>query len=223
MTGGIEEALALAKAAAGTKDVKIGGGVSTVRQYLRSGPRRLDAPRVGARFSSAAERPSSGGARSLRVGVFRRSSRKASDHATHLVIGGGSRLRPPVASSRRALCARWHGTAAVDPRPNAFCSSLLVGQLFRGRGLGLRGLGRDRHEIHLCVHLVYLSLRGRVAPSRARGRGRPSKAGRFRSGPRRTARTCRGTWRRTSRPALAGEAKRARTIVGRKRQRRRLS
>lgn len=37
VTGGIEEALELAKQAAGDKDVKIGGGVSTVRQYLRAG------------------------------------------------------------------------------------------------------------------------------------------------------------------------------------------
>ncbi len=35
--GGIVEALRLAKAAAGDKDVKIGGGVSTVRQYLQAG------------------------------------------------------------------------------------------------------------------------------------------------------------------------------------------
>ncbi|MFK0165543.1 dihydrofolate reductase family protein [Rhizobium sp. NPDC090279] len=37
VTGGIEEALARAKAAAGDKDVKIGGGVSTVRQYVQAG------------------------------------------------------------------------------------------------------------------------------------------------------------------------------------------
>src|ERR1700733_13436106 len=37
VTGGIEEALQLAKQAAGDKDVKIGGGVSTVRQYLKAG------------------------------------------------------------------------------------------------------------------------------------------------------------------------------------------
>ena len=37
VTGGIEEALWLAQQAAGEKDVKIGGGVSTVRQYLRAG------------------------------------------------------------------------------------------------------------------------------------------------------------------------------------------
>ena len=37
VTDGIEAALAQAKAAAGDLDVKIGGGVSTVRQYLRAG------------------------------------------------------------------------------------------------------------------------------------------------------------------------------------------
>ena len=37
VTGGIEEALKLAKEAAGTKDIKIGGGASTVRQYLQAG------------------------------------------------------------------------------------------------------------------------------------------------------------------------------------------
>src|SRR5580692_2225505 len=37
VTGGIEEALKLAKQAAGSKDVKIGGGVSTVRQCLQAG------------------------------------------------------------------------------------------------------------------------------------------------------------------------------------------
>ena len=37
VTEGIEEALSRAKEAAGSKDVKIGGGVSTVRQYLKAG------------------------------------------------------------------------------------------------------------------------------------------------------------------------------------------
>ena len=35
VTGGIHEALAMAKAGAGAKDVRLGGGVSTVRQFLR--------------------------------------------------------------------------------------------------------------------------------------------------------------------------------------------
>jgi dihydrofolate reductase len=37
VTGGIEEALKRAKEAAHGKDVKIGGGASTVRQYLQAG------------------------------------------------------------------------------------------------------------------------------------------------------------------------------------------
>ena len=37
VTAGIDEALRLAKSAAGDKDVKIGGGVCTVRQYLQAG------------------------------------------------------------------------------------------------------------------------------------------------------------------------------------------
>ncbi len=36
VTGGIHEALSRAKEAAGDKDIKIGGGVSTVRQYLQA-------------------------------------------------------------------------------------------------------------------------------------------------------------------------------------------
>ncbi|MFN7923233.1 MAG: dihydrofolate reductase family protein [Bryobacteraceae bacterium] len=37
VTGGIEEALERAKAAAGDKDVRVGGGVETIRQYLQAG------------------------------------------------------------------------------------------------------------------------------------------------------------------------------------------
>lgn len=37
VTGGIHEALQRARAAAGERDVRIGGGVSTVRQYLQAG------------------------------------------------------------------------------------------------------------------------------------------------------------------------------------------
>jgi dihydrofolate reductase len=36
VTDGIESALAKAKAAAGGKDVRVGGGAATVRQYLRA-------------------------------------------------------------------------------------------------------------------------------------------------------------------------------------------
>jgi len=37
VTGGIHEALALAQAAAGTRDVRVGGGAATVREYLKAG------------------------------------------------------------------------------------------------------------------------------------------------------------------------------------------
>jgi len=37
VTGGIEEALARARAAAGGRDVRLGGGVSIIRQYLAAG------------------------------------------------------------------------------------------------------------------------------------------------------------------------------------------
>jgi dihydrofolate reductase len=37
VTDGIRAALESAKAAAGAKDVRIGGGVSTIRQYLKAG------------------------------------------------------------------------------------------------------------------------------------------------------------------------------------------
>ena len=37
VTEGIDEALARAKEAAGRKDVRLGGGVDTIRQYLRAG------------------------------------------------------------------------------------------------------------------------------------------------------------------------------------------
>ena len=37
VTGGIEEALTRARAAAGDKDIRIGGGPATVRQYLKAG------------------------------------------------------------------------------------------------------------------------------------------------------------------------------------------
>jgi dihydrofolate reductase len=37
VTGGIEDALARAKAAAGERDIRVGGGVATIRQYLAAG------------------------------------------------------------------------------------------------------------------------------------------------------------------------------------------
>ena len=87
VTGGIEEALRLAKQAAGDKDVKIGGGVSTVRQYLQAG--LIDslhlalAPVVlgqGEAMFTGLDLPALG---------FSVTEHKATEHATHFVIEKG--------------------------------------------------------------------------------------------------------------------------------------
>ena len=84
VTGGIEEALRFAKQAAGDKDVKIGGGVSTVRQYLRAG--LIDSVHLalapvalgqGEALLSGIDLPALG---------FSVTEHKATEHATHLVL-----------------------------------------------------------------------------------------------------------------------------------------
>ncbi|MBY5409046.1 dihydrofolate reductase [Rhizobium leguminosarum] len=84
VTGGIEEALDEAKAAAGDKDVKIGGGVSTVRQYLQAG--LIDelhfaiSPVVlgkGEAMFAGIDLPALG---------FRVAEHVATEHATHIVL-----------------------------------------------------------------------------------------------------------------------------------------
>ncbi|MBB2701712.1 dihydrofolate reductase [Rhizobium phaseoli] len=84
VTSGIEEALDKAKAAAGDKDVKIGGGVATVRQYLQAG--LVDelhfavAPVVlgkGEAIFAGIDLPALG---------FRVTEHVASEHATHIVL-----------------------------------------------------------------------------------------------------------------------------------------
>ncbi|MBP2445308.1 dihydrofolate reductase family protein [Rhizobium leguminosarum] len=84
VTGGIEDALEKAKAAADGKDVKIGGGVSTVRQYLQAG--LIDelhfaiSPVVlgkGEAMFTGIDLPALG---------FRVAEHVASEHATHIVL-----------------------------------------------------------------------------------------------------------------------------------------
>jgi len=84
ITGGIEDALEKAKAAAGGKDVKIGGGVSTVRQYLQAG--LIDelhfaiSPVVlgkGEAMFTGIDLPALG---------FRVAEHVATEHATHIVL-----------------------------------------------------------------------------------------------------------------------------------------
>ncbi|MDZ4375639.1 MAG: dihydrofolate reductase family protein [Phenylobacterium sp.] len=84
VTAGIEAALEQARAAAGDLDVKIGGGVETVRQYLSAG--LIDevhfalSPVVlgeGEAMFTGIDLPSLG---------FRVTEHQASEHATHIVL-----------------------------------------------------------------------------------------------------------------------------------------
>ena len=84
VTGGIDEALARARKAAGAKDIKIGGGVSTVRQYLEAG--HVDSMHLvlspvllgqGERLLDGID---------LRALGFSVTDRKISEHATHYVL-----------------------------------------------------------------------------------------------------------------------------------------
>lgn len=84
VSGGIEEALELAKQAAGDKDVKIGGGVSTVRQYLQAG--LIDSLHL------ALAPVAIGQGESLLSGIdlpalgFSVTQHEATKHATHIVL-----------------------------------------------------------------------------------------------------------------------------------------
>ena len=84
VTGGVEAALEQARAAAGDLDVKIGGGVETVRQYLRAG--LIDevhlalSPVVlgqGEAMFAGVDLPALG---------FRVTEHQASENATHIVL-----------------------------------------------------------------------------------------------------------------------------------------
>jgi dihydrofolate reductase len=85
VTEGIGAALDQAKRAAGERDVKIGGGISTVRQYLRAGS--IDelhfalSPVVlgqGEAIFAGIDLPSLG---------YRVTEHQATEHATHIVLG----------------------------------------------------------------------------------------------------------------------------------------
>jgi len=84
VTGGIEEALRLAKHEARDKDVKIGGGVSTVRQYLKAG--LIDS------LHFALAPVALGQGEALLTGIdlpavgFSVTEHEATEHATHVVL-----------------------------------------------------------------------------------------------------------------------------------------
>jgi dihydrofolate reductase len=84
VTGGIEEALDRAKQAAGNRDVKIGGGVSTVRQYLRAG--LIDSLHIASAPVLLGQGESLFHGLDLHALGYSITERKTSEHATHLVI-----------------------------------------------------------------------------------------------------------------------------------------
>src|SRR5579862_3318979 len=84
VTGGIEEALALAKKAAGDQDVKIGGGVSTVRQYLKAG--LIDSLHLALAPVLLGEGEALFAGLDLHALGFSVTDRQSSEHATHFVL-----------------------------------------------------------------------------------------------------------------------------------------
>jgi len=84
VTGGIDEALARAKKAAGRKDVKIGGGVSTVRQYLQAG--LIDSVHLALVPVLLGQGEPLLHGLDLHTLGFRVTDRKASEYATHFVL-----------------------------------------------------------------------------------------------------------------------------------------
>ena len=84
VTGGFEEALVLAKQAAGSKDVKIGGGVATVRQYLRAG--LIDSLHIASVPVLLGQGELLFDGLDLHALGFSITERKTSEYATHLVL-----------------------------------------------------------------------------------------------------------------------------------------
>ena len=84
ITGGIHEALKLAKEAAGDKDVKIGGGVSTVRQYLQAN--LIDSMHLALAPALLGQGEALLSGIDLSTLGFTVTDRKHTDHATHFVL-----------------------------------------------------------------------------------------------------------------------------------------
>jgi dihydrofolate reductase len=84
VTAGIQEALRLAKKAASEKDIKIGGGVDTVRQYLQSG--LVDTVHLAvAPVVLGKGEPLFAGLNLVELG-FSVKEHKATERATHIVL-----------------------------------------------------------------------------------------------------------------------------------------
>ena len=87
VTGGIEEALRLAKQAAGDKDIKIGGGVSTVRQYLQAG--LVDSIQLALSPAILGQGEALFPGIDLLALGFSVTERETTEHATHVVLTRG--------------------------------------------------------------------------------------------------------------------------------------
>ena len=84
VTGGIRSALDQATAAAGDRDVKIGGGVSTVRQYLQE--RLVDEMHLAVSPVLLGQGESLFAGLDLRALGYAVASKEASDYATHVMV-----------------------------------------------------------------------------------------------------------------------------------------
>lgn len=84
VTGGIEEALERAKKAAGDKDVKIAGGVSTVRQYLKA--RLIDSMHIASAPVLLGRGEALFEGLDLSALGYSVVEHEATEHATHVVI-----------------------------------------------------------------------------------------------------------------------------------------
>jgi dihydrofolate reductase len=84
VTGGIEEALQRAKETAHGKDVKIGGGVSTVRQYLQAG--LIDSLHLAVTPVLLGQGESLFAGIDLTAFGFSVTERRATEYATHVLI-----------------------------------------------------------------------------------------------------------------------------------------
>src|SRR5579864_9085178 len=87
VTGGIHEAVRRAKEAAGEKDVKIGGGVSTVRQYLQAG--LVDSLHLALSPVALGQGEALLNGIDLRALGFSVTEHQATEHATHVVLTRG--------------------------------------------------------------------------------------------------------------------------------------
>jgi dihydrofolate reductase len=87
VTGGIRDALTRAREAAGEKEIRIGGGVATVRQYLEAGLIDEMHLAISPRLLGRGEALLAG--IDLEAGGFRCTEHVGTEHAMHVVLSKG--------------------------------------------------------------------------------------------------------------------------------------